>query len=93
MKLGNKIEQILSKDEESFKLILKYTDGFIGEVDLSNLFSKPKNLAAEITKGQLFSRCFVESGALAWPNGLELCPDALRMKMKPKMKKKIGRVA
>lgn len=26
-----------------------------------------------------FGRCFVESGDLAWPNGYELCPDALRL--------------
>jgi len=26
----------------------------------------------------MFDKCFVEMGALAWPNGFELCPDALR---------------
>lgn len=82
MKLGNKIEKILSADEDTFKVKLKYTDGLVGEVDLSPLFSKPKNLTAEIIKGQIFEKCYVESGALAWPNGFELCPDALRMKLK-----------
>jgi hypothetical protein len=84
MKLGKKIEKIISTDEDSFKIKIKYTDGLNGEVDLSYLFSKPKNLAAEVVKGQLFDKCYVESGALAWPNGLELCPDALRMKLKTK---------
>jgi hypothetical protein len=84
MKLGNKIEKIISADEDSFKIKIKYTDGLAGEVDLSSFFSKPKNLAAEIVKGQLFKKCYVESGALAWPNGLEFCPDALRMKLKVK---------
>ncbi|MBK7963550.1 MAG: DUF2442 domain-containing protein [Bdellovibrionales bacterium] len=82
MKLGNKIEKIISADAESFRIKIKYTDGQKGEVDLSFLFSKPKNLAVEIVKGQLFERCYVESGALAWPNGFELCPDALRMILK-----------
>ncbi len=84
MKLGNKIEKIISADEDSFKIKIKYTDGLRGEVDLSSFFLRPKNLAAEIIKGQLFEKCYVESGALAWPNGLELCPDALRMKLKTK---------
>jgi hypothetical protein len=84
MKLGNKIEKIISADEDSFKIKIKYTDGLAGEVDLSYLFSKPKNLVAEIIKGQLFEKCYVESGALAWPNGFELCPDAMRMKLKGK---------
>jgi len=84
MKLGNKIQKIVATDEDLFKIRLKFTDGLIGDVDLSSIFSKPKNLAAEIVKGQLFEKCYVESGALAWPNGFELCPDALRMKLKTK---------
>ena len=82
MKLGNKIEKILSIDADSFKIRIKYSDGITGVVDLGLIFSKPKNLAAEIIKGQLFGKCYVESGALAWSNGLELCPDALRIILK-----------
>ena len=84
MKLGNKIEKIIAADEDTFKIKIRYIDGLVGEVDLSTFFLKPKNLAAEIIKGQLFGKCYVESGAIAWPNGLELCPDALRMKLKTK---------
>jgi hypothetical protein len=29
----------------------------------------------------MFPRCFVENGALAWPNGFELCPDVLRARL------------
>jgi hypothetical protein len=87
MKFGNKIAKIISADPESFKVKLRYTDGTTGTVELSHLFSKPKNLAAEILKGQLFGKCYIESGALAWPNGLELCPDSLRMKLVTKGKK------
>ena len=84
MKLGNKIEKIITANENTFKIKIRYTDGLVGEVDLSTFFLSPKNLAAEIIKGQLFGKCYVESGALAWPNGLEFCPDALRMKLKTK---------
>jgi len=56
------------------------SDGFRGTVDLGRIFAAPKRkpLVVEILRGNLFERCFVESGALAWPNGFELCPDALR---------------
>ena len=87
MKLGNKISKILSIDDDSYKLKIKFVDGVVGEVDLSSFFSKPKNLTSEIVKGQLFNKCYIESGALAWPNGFELCPDALRMKLKVKKTK------
>ncbi len=84
MKLGNKILKIVSIDEENFKIKLKFNDGATGEVDLNVFFAKPRNLAAKIVKGGMFSKCYVESGALAWPNGFELCPDSLRFKMKEK---------
>ncbi len=84
-KLGNKIKKILSVDSDSFRLKLKFEDGFTGEVDLSIIFSKPKALAAEVMRGALFNKCFIESGCLAWPNGLELCADFLRMKMVSKV--------
>lgn len=75
---GNEIEKITHVDADAFRIRLKYIDGFEGEVDLSSIFRKPVGLALEIHRGSLFERCFVEAGALAWPNGYELCPDALR---------------
>ncbi|MFM8454236.1 MAG: hypothetical protein ACKOAD_04595 [Gammaproteobacteria bacterium] len=77
-KLGNKITKILKIDLESFAIKLKFNDNFIGQVSLKHIFNSPKNLAAEVLRGNLFGKCFVLEGALAWPNGLELCPDAIR---------------
>ena len=62
MKLGHKILKILSADDDLFKVKLKFSDGIIGEVTLGFIFSKPKNLAAEIIKGNLFTKCYIESG-------------------------------
>ncbi len=79
LSLGSQIQQILEVNGESFSVRVVYTDGKVFDIPLSGIFSKPKHLAAEILRGNLFERCFLESGALAWPNGLELCPDAMRM--------------
>lgn len=87
-KLGNKIEKIVSVDSENYKLKVKFKDGVTGELDLSDIFSHPKGIAAEIIKGQFFGKCFLESGGLAWPNGLELCPDSLRMNLTIKKTRK-----
>ena len=84
MKLGNKLKKLISIDAENYKIKVQFTDGLTGELDLGDIFNKPKNLVAEIVKGQMFNKCYIESGALAWPNGFELCPDALRMKLKLK---------
>lgn len=75
--LGNRIVKIISVDSEAFALKLLFSDRSKGNISLKHIFQHPRGLAAEILKGNLFSSCFVESGALAWPNGFELCADAL----------------
>lgn len=78
MKLGNKVIRILAVDLDTFTVRLRFQDGISGVVSLRSVFSRPKGLAAEILRGGMFQNCFVEAGALAWPNGYELCPDVLR---------------
>ncbi len=78
-KLGNEIQKIIAIDAESFSVKVEFDDGAIIEIPMGHIFAKPKGLAAEILRGGMFDKCFLESGALAWPNGLELCPDAMRM--------------
>ena len=78
MKLGNKISKILSVDRDTFSVELRFADGFRGKVSLRTFFEPPKGLTVEVLKGGMFSKCFVESGALAWPNEVEFCPDAIR---------------
>lgn len=77
-KLGTKIKKVKKVDSENFIIRLEYTDGFLGDVSLARFFEQPKGLATEILRGNLFDKCFIEMGALAWPNGLEFCPDAIR---------------
>ncbi len=81
MKLGLEIKKISKIDNDNFEMSLMFSDGFSGRVKLGFIFDKPKKntLPLEIKRGNLFSKCFIESGALAWPNGFELCPDAIRM--------------
>lgn len=62
----------------NFSLRIAFSDGAGGKISLRHIFEHPRGLAAEIVKGGFFAKCFVQDGALAWPNGFELCPDALR---------------
>jgi len=89
-KLGNKIRRILRVDDGSFSVRLRFSDGTAGDVSLAHLFEHPKGLAAEILKGGMFAMCFLENGALAWPNGFELCPDALRTRVTPALRSRNG---
>ena len=78
-KLGNEIRRIVELDPESFSVKVEFDDGAVIDIPMGHIFAKPKGLAAEILRGGMFDKCFLESGALAWPNGLDLCPDAMRM--------------
>jgi len=90
MKIGTQIKKITRVDTQNYQVWLEYIDGFKGKIDLSFIFENPKKqpLVLEILRGTLFGRCFIESGALAWPNGYELCPDAIRQWMLEQTKHK-----
>ncbi len=77
--LGHEIRRIIRIDPENFAIEVEFDDDVIRIVSLNHIFGQPKGLAAEILRGGMFHMCFLESGALAWPNGLELCPDSMRM--------------
>lgn len=84
---GNKIVRIISANSEEFTVKIQFSDRSKGTISLKHIFKQPKGLAAEILKGNLFLSCFIESGALAWPNGFELCADALRIWMEEQKRK------
>lgn len=60
-----------------FKVWLKFSDGIEGEVDLSDLIGKGVFEAWNDPKG--FESVFIdpESHTIAWPGGIDLCPDSL----------------
>lgn len=82
-KFGNEIEEVVDVNADSYAVTLRFNDGTIGIVSLAHLFDRPRGLTADILKGGMFALCFLDHGALAWPNGFELCPDALRVRSTP----------
>jgi hypothetical protein len=64
----------------NYRLWLKYTDGVTGTVDLSHLAGK--GVFALWDDYAAFERVYVgESGEIAWTEEIDLCPDALYMKI------------
>ena len=72
------MHQIISAQPiEKYKVIVVFSDGIHGEVDLSSLVGKgvfsflkdPKKFA-EVSIDQ-------ETHTLTWPNGIDLCPDTI----------------
>jgi hypothetical protein len=64
------------------KLRLSFSDGRSGVWNAYPLFtSKPTVLTEPLLQPAEFERAFIEAGALAWPNGLELAPWTLYEEM------------
>lgn len=63
-----------------FRVWLKYGDGTEGEVDLSNMSSRGV-LKIWDESGEFEKAYVASSGELCWSAGLDLCPDALYMKL------------
>lgn len=61
-----------------YKLELAFSDGAEGEFDGRTLLSRSGPLLEPLRDETYFSRCFIDAGALCWPNGLELSPARLR---------------
>jgi len=59
-------------------LVVKFMDGTEGEVDLSRLvMSDGAGIFAQLRDPAVFSRAYVEYGAVVWPGEIDLAPDAM----------------
>jgi hypothetical protein len=57
---------------------VKFSDGSEGVFDLNAYLSNRQGaLLFPLREDQYAARAFVEAGAMAWPNGLELAPQRI----------------
>lgn len=65
---------------DGFRLWLRYADGVAGEVDLSHLAGR--GVFKAWNDREFFKNVRIdESGALAWGDHIDLCPDALYLRL------------
>ena len=63
-----------------FRLFLRFDDGMSGEVDLTDLAGR--GVFAAWTGSGVFDQARItEVGAVEWPGEIDLCPDALYMRL------------
>lgn len=64
--------------EEDYRLFVRFFDGTSGCVDLSRLVQSPEaGVFAELADTNRFRAVTIELGAVTWPGGLDLAPDAM----------------
>ena len=60
------------------KFAVSFSDGSAGTLDMAEYLANRSGPLLEQLKDEAYlSRGFVEAGAFAWPNGLELSPEKL----------------
>lgn len=63
-----------------YRVWLRYADGTEGEVDLSDFAGR--GVFKAWTDRRVFESVEIdESGALVWPGNIDLCPDALYLRL------------
>lgn len=61
-----------------FRLFVRFIGGTEGEVDMSALVSQSNaGVFRELADPVAFSKAFVLDGAVSWPTGQDLAPDAM----------------
>ena len=67
------IKVLTCKPIDAFKLVLTFSNGDSGVFDAASyLAEKQGSLLKPLQESEYFQRCFIDAGALCWPNGLEL---------------------
>lgn len=63
------------------ELDLVFNDGSGARWSGSALLARQTELTAPLADPAYFARAFIEAGALAWPNGLEVSPASLHRRL------------
>jgi Protein of unknown function (DUF2442) len=89
----NYLPQVISaKCVRGFVIATRFDDGSEKHVDISQWFKGP--VFKSLKDPKFFAKFFIESGTLAWPNGVDIAPEALydatdtRIQNKTKNKRK-----
>ena len=64
-----------AKRVNGFIIAMRFTDGTEKHIDISQWFKGPVFKALRDPK--FFAKFFIEAGTLAWPNGVDIAPEAL----------------
>ena len=69
----------LKSDRE---LLLRFSDGSWGTFDAGSYIDAATEMTRPLADSAFFSRCFIEAGALAWPNGFDLSAQSLHERLR-----------
>lgn len=69
--------KILKVKTEDFKLTCWFDDGEVVVYDMTGLAVESGSMIEPLKEKTFFKKAFVESGAVTWPNGYDICPNLI----------------
>ena len=76
------VEVINLRPLEEYRLWLRFTDGSEGVSDLAEIFTQGGPMVEPLKSKSYFDRVFIEMGVPTWPNGYDLDPIQLYMRLR-----------
>ena len=71
------IKLIAIEPKPGSSLLLRFSDGTWGIYDFVHFIEANTEMTAPLRDHAFFAKCFIEAGALAWPNGFDLSAGSL----------------
>lgn len=68
--------------KDGTQILLRFSDGAWGIYDFAPFVEAGTEMTAPLRDPDFFARCFIEVGALAWPNGFDLSAESLHRRLK-----------
>ncbi len=75
------IKLIAVEQKNNYTLLLRFSDHAWGVFDFMPFVAANTEMTAPLADPAFFERCFIELGALVWPNGFDLSAESLHRKL------------
>ena len=76
------IKLVAIEPKEGTSLLLRFSDGAWGVYDFERYVDANTEMTAPLRDAAYFRKCFIEAGALAWPNGFDMSADSLHQRLR-----------
>ena len=76
------IKLIAIEPKQGYDILLRFSDGASGTFDFTPFVEAGTAMTEPLRDPAFFNRCFIELGALAWPNGFDMSAASLHQRLR-----------
>lgn len=76
------IKLIAIEPKRGYEILLRFSDGASGTFDFTPFVEAGTEMTKPLRDPAFFRRCFIELGALAWPNGFDMSAESLHQRLR-----------